>query len=291
MNRAYIRRLLAILVLALTAASFAYYIVKHPTSLDALRQVSPGVLGLLLGLYGLTIVALLYVLDATLELCATAIGKQESLLLTIYTAIINFFGPLQSGPGFRAVYLKKRYGTKLKNYAVASLMYYGFFAAFSGLFLLSGLLRSWQLGVVAAGGLLLVVAGLYFDMPGLRRLKQLRLQGAFKLALATLAQVSLVAVIYYIELRTVNSHVSFRQAVSYTGAANFAMFVSLTPGAIGFRESFLLFSRQIHHVSSSNIVSASLLDRGIYVLFLGLLLLVVLATHARSKLLARTGGE
>lgn len=283
----YLKRAAAILVIVLTLGGFTYYLAKHPTAWQQLSHVGAGTILLLLALYGLTIVALLFVLEGTLELCATKMGRQESLLLTIYTAIINFFGPLQSGPGFRAIYLKRRHGTKLKNYALATLMYYGFYAAFSGLFLLSGLLPARWLGTLAVAGLVLVILALYYNVPGLRRLKQLRLQGAFKLGIATFVQLALIAVIYFIELRTVSPHVHFGQAVSYAGAANFSLFVSFTPGAIGFRESFLLFSRQIHHVSSNSIVSASLLDRGIYVVFLGILFLLVLATHAKKRLQVR----
>lgn len=285
------KRLAAIIVLLLTAGSFVYYILRHPTAWHQLGQVGAGTILLLLVLYGLTIAALVFTLEGTLELCATRLNKRENLLLTIYTAIVNFFGPLQSGPGFRAVYLKRRHGTKLKNYTLATLLYYGFFAGFSGLFLLSGLLPPRWLAVIGLGGAVLILLGLSVNAPGLRRLKRLELQGAFKLALATLAQVSLVAVIYFVELTAINGNISFRQAVSYTGAANFALFVSLTPGAIGFRESFLLFSRGIHHVSSGDIVSASLLDRGVYVIFLGILFLFVLVTHARKRLGAAAESE
>ena len=291
MLRRYLKPLAATIILLVTVGSFAVFIAKHPSVWHQLTAVHPAILALLLALYGLTLLALLFVLEGTLELCSTTMKRQESLLLTAYTAIINFFGPLQSGPGFRAVYLKKRHGTKLKNYALASLMYYGFFAAFSGLFLLSGLLSGWWLATIAAAIIVLVTLGLYLNVPGLSKLKQLRLQGTFKLASATLLQVSIVAFIYFIELRSVNPHIHLGQAVSYTGAANFALFVSLTPGAIGFRESFLLFSRHIHHINSSNIVSASLLDRGVYVLFLGILFLLVLAIHGKNRLQAETPGE
>ena len=291
MSRRYLKPIVAALVLLVTIGSFTYFVVHHPSVWHQLAAVHPATFVLLLVLYALTLVALLFVLEGTLELCATTMKRQESLLLTVYTAIINFFGPLQSGPGFRAVYLKKRHGTRLKNYALASLIYYGFFAAFSGLFLLSGLISGSWLVIIAVLGFSAAVLGLYLNIPVLHRLKQLRLQGTFKLALATLAQVSIVAVIYFIELRSVNPHINFGQAVSYTGAANFALFVSLTPGAIGFRESFLLFSRHIHHINSSNIVSASLLDRGVYVVFLGMLFLLVLAIHGKSRLQANTAAE
>jgi uncharacterized membrane protein YbhN (UPF0104 family) len=72
--------------------------------------------------------------------------------------------------------------------------------------------------------------------------------------------------------------------LSYTGAANLALFVSLTPGAIGFRESFLYFSQSLHHITTAQILSANLIDRAVYVIFLLLLLLVVLIMHVGKRL-------
>jgi uncharacterized membrane protein YbhN (UPF0104 family) len=93
----------------------------------------------------------------------------------------------------------------------------------------------------------------------------------------------MVVIIYYTELRSL-SHVSFGQALIYAGAADFALFVSLTPGAIGFRESFLLFSRDLHHIGSGTIAAASLIDRAIYIILLGILFVIALSFHAKSFL-------
>jgi uncharacterized membrane protein YbhN (UPF0104 family) len=62
------------------------------------------------------------------------------------------------------------------------------------------------------------------------------------------------------------------------------MFAALTPGAIGIREAFLVFTQNLHHISSSTIVAANILDRAIYLVFLGLLFLLVVSTHAKDKL-------
>jgi uncharacterized membrane protein YbhN (UPF0104 family) len=70
----------------------------------------------------------------------------------------------------------------------------------------------------------------------------------------------------------------------YTGAANLALFVSLTPGAIGFRESFLVFSQHLHHISNSTIVAANILDRAMYLVLLLILALIIFGTHARRQL-------
>jgi uncharacterized membrane protein YbhN (UPF0104 family) len=104
------------------------------------------------------------------------------------------------------------------------------------------------------------------------------------MALATAAQIAAVSLIYFLELRNVAPGTHFSQAIIYTGAANLALFVSLTPGAIGFRESFLLFSQNLHHVSGSTIVAASILDRAVYVLVLAGLAAYIFGSHAARRL-------
>jgi uncharacterized membrane protein YbhN (UPF0104 family) len=104
------------------------------------------------------------------------------------------------------------------------------------------------------------------------------------LFLVTLSQTILQILIYYSELRGIKSNASIGQATSYTGAANLSLFVGLTPGAIGIREAFLLFSQRLHHISSSNIVAASIIDRSVYLIFLGIVFLITISMHAKEKL-------
>jgi uncharacterized membrane protein YbhN (UPF0104 family) len=243
----------------------------------------------LLALYLVSIVALAFVTIATVRLYKLRMAASESLLLTMYTAIINFFGPLQSGPAFRAVYLKKKHRLSLKHYTIATLVYYVFFGGFSVLFLLSTTLKWWL--VPLAGGGFLFLYGLSRSKRMQPRLEGVDLQGWSYLALATLAQVVIITFIYYTELVTVAPGTSFSQAVVYTGAANLALFVSLTPGAIGFRESFLLLTQNLSHVSQSTIVAANILDRAMYLVVLAILALVIFATHARRQLRVEPGDD
>lgn len=284
MRRSIWKPLIAIIVLLATITAFIHFFATHPEARQQLSQLSPLVIAILLALYAGFLVSLVLILKATLSLCRTSLPTTETLLLTIYSSIINFFGPLQSGPGFRGLYLKKRYGTKLKNYTLATLMYYGFFALWSGLCLLSGLIGGYGVFGLSLLGFVGLGILLWAPSPWRERLQQFPLRAIAGLALASLLQVVLVVVIYAVELKTVSPGVTTQQAIIYTGAANFALFVSLTPGAIGFRESFLLFSQQLHHIDSASIVSASLIDRGMYVLFLGLLGVLALSLHAKDRL-------
>ncbi len=100
----------------------------------------------------------------------------------------------------------------------------------------------------------------------------------------TLLQAGLQIALYATELHTLNPHIGFVQIMTYTGAANFSLFVALTPGAIGIRESFLLFSGRLHHIGSATIIAANIIDRGVYLIFLGALFALTLVLHARQSL-------
>lgn len=278
------RPLLSALVLVLTFGIFAYYLKTHPGTLSQLRNLGWVSISELLGLYLLFLGALALILHYSLELCHARLNISENLLLTAYSSIVNFFGPLQSGPGFRAVYLNRRHQVSYKKYIIATFYYYGFFAIFSAAFLFVGNRAWWQTFLAIAG----VSIVCYTVLTHSRKLQgghlHAHLASFAKLGLVTFLQVLLVAVIYYTELHTVNPHIGFGQALTYTGAANFALFVSLTPGAIGFRESFLLFSQRLHHINSKEVLAASVIDRAVYVAFLGVTFLLILVLNAREKL-------
>lgn len=277
-----LRPFIAMSVILLTVAIFIYYFSRHPEVGHQLKHTSIGLLAKLLALYLFSIAALAGSTIATLKLCKLTVDKPEAFLLTAYSAVINFFGPLQSGPAFRAAYLKKKYDLNLKKYAAASLVYLFFWGIYSGLMLLYGLLHWWLLGL----GVLAIIAALILKrLPRVQqRLQGLELKWWYYLALATAVQIAFVVVIYYSELKSVAPATHFSQAVVYTGAANLALYVSLTPGAIGFRETFLVFSRHLHHISNSSIVAASILDRAAYIVVLLLLAVLIFGTHASRRL-------
>ena len=108
---------------------------------------------------------------------------------------------------------------------------------------------------------------------------QKRLKGSFKLFLFTLMQIVVQTIIFGLELNLV-SKVSYTQLLSYSGFANISLFASITPAGIGIRESVLLLSKRISQLSSSTIVSASLIDRSIYIMFLLLVLVFLFFFHS-----------
>ena len=291
MKKFNLRTFLVVLVLTLTMVMFAWYLAKHPEYIEELSRtnfwsvawiivVNIALIGTLAGVYHVTV-----------QIAGKRLQPQENLLLTIYSSIANFFGPLQSGPGVRAVYLKKKHAVRLRDYTFATLIYYAVFAMINVFFMIIGTRPWWQavLAVCAAAGTSYLFIRWYRYRDTSSQESKFRLTPRLLAALIvlTLLQVSLIVGRYYIELHATQTPVSVGQAVSYTGSANMALFASVTPDGIGIREAFLLFTQKLHGVSTQSIISASLLDRASYILFLTLLFLFALATHARDRLKLR----
>lgn len=281
-----IRAILAFAIIAATITAFVYYVKNHPETLDSLRQVSPLAVVALLVLYAVGFLAYVIITRASLWIYGKTLSRQENILFNAYSSLINFFGPGQSGPIFRGAYLKKRHNLGIKQFTFTMLLYMGFYAVVNAFLAFVGSRPWWQTA------LLMAVVGLAGGLFVRRYKARSRIEmgsgfNPFNVGLifaGTVLQIATLCVIYGIELHQAGADASLGQIMSYTGVANLALFVALTPGAIGIREGFLTFSQSLHQIDTTTIVAANILDRGVYLIFLGLLFIFVLAMHARDKL-------
>lgn len=289
MNRKKLRLILGPIVILATIAVFIWYVNGHPEVIDQLSNTSVGLLILLVAVYLGTLAALIAVSQLSLRFFGKSMGAQENFLFNAYSSLINFFGPGQSGPGFRGAYLKIKHSLGIKQYVFITLVYYAFFATISGMMLFF-VSRPWWQSVLLVIGIVIGCALIIqrFISKNKKQLGNVKRNHAIfiigLLGFATLFQILCTTLVYFLELRSLDASVSFTQALAYTGAANFALFVSITPGAIGIREAFLVFTQQLHHIPDSTIVAANILDRAVYLLYLGLLFFFVLVLHAGKKL-------
>lgn len=289
----FIKPALVIGILVATILLFVRYIHTHPEYIDKLRHIDPIVIVWLMVANSALIATVAVINHVSAHICRVALGKSESLLLTIYSSLANFFGPLQSGPGVRAVYLKSKYKVLLRDFTFVTLISYGVYACTSALFLAVGVLAWWKtLAILVAVGVISAGVITIFKNRGKKGdlFKRLSFSPRFiaMLVIATVLQVAFTAVRYGIELHAVGSTASVGQIISYAGAANFALFVSLTPDGIGIREAFLLFSQQLHGVPTNDIIAASLLDRAAYVIFLALLGIIAASLHIGRRFSTNT---
>ncbi len=269
-----------------TIAAFVYYLARHPQTVDQIKHMPPATLLALLALYGLWFIAYALVTRGSLHLYGKHMGLQENFLFNAYSNLINFFGPGQSGPIFRGAYLKKKHNLGIKQFMFTMLIYYAFYGVISVGMMMVGTRPWWQTVLLVIGA----TGGSAYILRWYRRRskqKQTLMLDPIHIAwigAATVLQLVTQAVIYMVELHNVGAGASMGQALAYTGVANLALFVALTPGAIGIREAFLTFSQQLHHIDTGTIVAANVVDRATYLVFLGILFILVFSLHAREKL-------
>ena len=279
---------MVLVLLLIVIGTGAYYIHSHPEVTRELGRINPLLLILLLLSYGILLMWWMGVYNATLALCGKPLKQKENMLLSIYSTLANFFLPLQSGPGVRAAYLKSRHKVPISSYILASLVYFGIYAIISSGFLFVASHYWWlDIPAIAAAAvisyLVIYIAKNRFEKKSGKIILDLSKRKILVLALFTFGQLLTQALIYGIELHAVTAQTHPIRDISYTGAANFSLFVSLTPGAIGFREAFLELSRSLHHFTTSQILAANVIDRGVFLVFLGILFLIMLATHAKDR--------
>lgn len=279
------RPALGIAILAATIVGFAVYVTRHPELLRELGRTPGWVVAVLLLLYVAWFVALVLTVQATLCLCRAPLAAGELGLLTAYSTLVNFFVPGQGGIVVRGLYMKRQHALGIKRYLVASLVYYAGYAVISAFMLLVASRPWWQtcLGLAVTGSVAYAVVRWYRHRSGAGATTlDLGVRSLAWLLLATVVQACVQIAIYGFELRWVDPGVRWWQMVTYTGAADFSLFVALTPGAIGIREAFLYFSEQLHHVGTASIVAAGVIDRVVFLILLGLLFLATVAFHARK---------
>lgn len=287
MGKSRVRTIASVSTVIVTGLAFAWYLRRHPDYLAELHHIQPIWLFLILGSSFLAIYALNLLYDVLVRMTGHRLQPTENFLLTIYSSIANFFGPLQSGPGVRAAYLKTKHNVSLKAYFLVTLLYYAVFAVINAFCLLIGTRPWWQAAaasIVAAATSYIVIQFALRKRRNEAKLLHITPKLLLLLVALTATQILFIGLRYYFALRAAGADVSVGQAISYTGAANFAIFVSFTPDGVGIREAFILFAQGIHNVPTKDIITANIIDRATYVLFLGLLFMIALTFHARDRL-------
>ncbi len=268
---------LAISIIVISLIFLVAYAILHPTVITNLLHTNPWILLILLLLYILVIGTQFLIMYATIRLCKKDLAIKSGVFLSIYSAVANFFGPLQSGPGVRAIYLKQKIGLRIRDYTMATLFYYFAFAAING-----SLLFINSAPILTVLGLIL---GAALTVIGVKRFHFSKLSKyVFAIFIVTIVQILVMTTIYFVELHAINalSNYSYLQSLVYSASANLSMFVAITPGAIGIREAFIVFAQSLHHIPLSSIISAGILDRAFYIIFLILLFIVSSTMHLKD---------
>ncbi|HEV2403562.1 MAG TPA: lysylphosphatidylglycerol synthase domain-containing protein [Candidatus Saccharimonadales bacterium] len=274
-------------IVVATIVGLAFYLIHHKSTITALAHISPVTVVWVFLLYLLWFGSLVLILQASLWTIKAGLPVVDNVLLNAYSLFVNYFLPGQGGPALRGAYLKRVRNIPLRNYLFSAALYYICYAVVSAYLILTGTRIWWQ---ALLGLILMIVAG-FVLMRTLQQRVHIQGQdsrfsslGLMYLLSATILQAAVQMAIYGVELHSAVHQLDLRQVITYTGTADFALFVALTPGAIGIREAFLLLSGRLHHIASGGIIAANVIDRGVYLLFLGLVFIVVVGFHAKRRL-------
>jgi len=267
---------ISIAVLLLVSTLFIVYIINNPSIIESIKMASLFSIFAIFIIYSIFLFAnFLLIKVSTLPFIKNP-DNTELFLVTIYSTLVNFFGPLQSGPGYRAIYFKSKHGIKIAQYAKITLLYYMFFMAFSVLMLFIGTVYIFPLLLCAIIiGVILYKKGMFLGF---------NIGIVSKISLLAIVQLFLGVILFFSELYFIGAHPSLESSISYTGAANLSIIVGITPGAIGIREAFLVLSQSLHGISNSQIIAANILDRSVYFLFLIVLFLLSSGLHIKQRL-------
>lgn len=235
------------------------------------------------------------------------LSVHESTRVSLLSSLGNFFASSGAGLGFRAVYLKKKHGLSYSDYMATM---YGNYLL---IFIISALLGVMSLGLIGFQstlqfvglglffvGLLVVSIGLsYVRVPNVsydnkivsKIAKLLRTMSVgwrriiedrtllMHLSLLVLAQMILTILIAWFELLSLSISIGLGQLLLFSVLGSLSIFVSLTPANIGVKEAVYVITATIIGLSTPQILSLALIDRGI----LFITLAVVWAAIGREK--------
>lgn len=309
------KKYLNLAIVALVLAVFAWYGATHREIFTALGKVA---------LWTLVVIAILRLVRFFLNGLFTKITAEaftdkftirESYMISIITAVGNFFGPLFGGLGLRALYLKKYHNLPISKFTSTLAGYYLIMFMLNSLLAIGSILA---LGRTGQTGYLIAFFGLWFiallgfafmRLPKANHLKFLtgnrigkliykvlrEVDDGWRVLLAdkmlmirlvvlTIITLAVTYVMIYFEFFALGIHAGFAAVGLYTALTQAAILLSVTPDNVGFREAILLLVATTIGVGSVEIVQISVIDRGIQFVLLLLLLPVANALRRQIKL-------
>jgi uncharacterized membrane protein YbhN (UPF0104 family) len=268
---------------------FAFYLRSNSEQFNSLRNVS--FFSVVLIVVGQLTVLLsnAILLRYIARLFKKPLPLMESIRVTAYSSLINFFGFLQGGVGFRGYYLYQYYAIPVKKYVAMTTVQYAIVFGLSGLMVLTGLVFAKQntltpLLVTALISFIVIVTATFlfiyykktaFTVRIISRIetatKFLNASIVGKIILVATLQLLGSALAYYVGLRSIGAEVSVESLFIYTGVSQFSILIALTPGAIGIREGLLLIVSTQMNLSTQDIVLAATIDRAVFFITLGVI--------------------
>lgn len=290
------KKRLSVILLILFTVFLVIYISTHLQDFKSLTLVNPIylliiALGHIFGIY-LNGLFLKYILEPFDKI----ISNLESFEVSLISTVSNYFFPVGTGAGIKAVYLKKKFkvsytdfiSTLSGNYILVFLI-----SSFVGLFSLYFLRehsssRQYTVLVFIFGTVftvMLYMATLGFPEKLLEMLESTKklqkplliisniLKGwntiknnrklLIRLILITILNLVVNAGISYVAIIALNLDITLPALLLYTALGALSFLLNITPGSIGIREAILIFSSTVIGFSIPQVLSVSVIEKGI----------------------------
>ena len=279
---------------------FIVYFFFNIESFKPLLYVKPLYLFLVAACYGIIMFTNGLFIKYVIEPFNKNISTREATRVSLLSSIGNFFASSGAGLGVRAVYLKKKHDLRYQDYM--STVYGNYLLIFicNALFALAGLLFVKHkvgaayigLSLLFTSMLLVSIALCFVRIPAStkkrknilhkvlfilhemttgwsRIVKNKRL--LIHLNIVIIAQIVLSFCIAWLELHALSIQIGWAETMLLSILGSMSIFVSLTPANIGVKELIFIFTATTIGLTTPDILSVSLIDRGVLFATLGVL--------------------
>lgn len=302
-NRSFVSKNIRWILTSLVFVLFALYFILNIEQFKPLLHINIYLLVLIAIGFFATISANGVFIKFILRPFDKHISVFEGVYVSLISSLGNFFAPAGSGFGFRAVYLKKKHNlaysdfvsTLSGNYIIVFLIN-SFFALVS-LYLLRGHSSS-QYTVLVILFLIIFVSSLILSLIKLphfnpERITQHKHTQSFIRALLNVTEgwnkvtrnkrlmIELVSIVLFnfvvtlaiakLEIASLHLSISFPSLLLFSVLGSLSLFINLTPANLGVKEAIYIFSGEVIGLSTSQILSIALIDRGVFFIVLAIL--------------------
>jgi uncharacterized protein (TIRG00374 family) len=290
-----LRRKASLLITLVVISIFLVYFFLNLDKFSALLHVNVFLLFLIAIAYLSTIAANGLFIKFILEPFDKYISVKESTYVAMISSVGNFFAPIGSGFGFRAVYLKKKHGlaysdyiaTLYGNYVIVFLInsffalvalyllrdsagrgYFTLVLLFAGMFAVTFLLTIIRIPTlkkelnVKNKHLRFVATGLLDMATGWNRIVKNKRLLLHLLAVTTFNFI-VTLLIAWLEITALHFSISFPALLLFGVLGSLSLFINITPANLGVKEAIYLFSSAVIGLTAPQILSIALIDRGV----------------------------
>jgi uncharacterized protein (TIRG00374 family) len=298
----YHKQLFGLLVLAI----FTVYFIRNLKSFRILLDIQPVYLvGVSLAYVAIVFTNGLFI-KYVIEPFQKYITVRESARVSLISSLGNFFASSGAGLGFRAIYLKKKHNLSYGDYMTTlygnyllifiinavfglislslvsnqtGLQFMGAAVFFTSLFIVSMTLCfvrlpesfASRIRITLVSKILKYIKNMTTGWNRIVRDKRLLLHLSGLISI----QLGLTFVIGWLEFSSLNIEIGFPELLLFSVLGSLSIFVSLTPANLGVKEGIYLLTASVIGITTPQIVSIALIDRGILFGTLFLLWLVL----------------